>query len=113
MLDLMRTGTQLQGVVSLHGLLKPRDTGNNVTQTTTKALVLHGGSDPMVSFDDVRALNDEMQKMQADWQLHVYSNAQHAFTNPTANDQKLGTVYNKHAAEHSNFLLMRFLQEIF
>ena len=112
-LDLMRTGTQLQGVVSFHGLLKPRGTGNNVTQTNTKALVLHGGSDPMVSFNDVVALDDEMQKMQAEWQLHVYSSAQHSFTNPEANDQKLGTVYNQHAAEHSNFLLKRFLQEVF
>ncbi len=112
-LDLMRTGTQLRGVVSFHGLLKPRGTGNNVTQTDTRALVLHGGNDPMVSFDDVVALNAEMQAMHADWQLHVYSSARHSFTNPAANDHKLGTVYNKHAAEHSNFLLKRFLQEIF
>ena len=111
-LDLMRTGTSLRGVVSLHGLLTPRGT-DNVSKTDTKALVLHGGSDPMVSFDDVVAFNNEMQQMQADWQLHVYSNALHAFTNPAANDHKLGTVYNKHADEHANFLLKRFLQEVF
>ena len=111
-LDLMRTGTPLKGVVSFHGLLMPRGK-DNVAKTTTKALVLHGGNDPMVSFDDVAALNKEMQTMQAEWQLHVYSNALHAFTNPEANDEKLGTVYNKHAAEHSNLLLKRFLQEVF
>ena len=111
-LDLMRTGTQLRGVVSFHGLLMPRGK-DNVAKTNTKALVLHGGSDPMVSFNDVAALNDEMQKMQAEWQLHVYGSAQHAFTNPEAKDPKLGTIYNEHAAEHSNFLLKRFLQEIF
>ncbi len=111
-LDLMRTGAQLRGVVSFHGLLKPRGKGN-VAKIDTKALVLHGGSDPMVSFNDVVAFNDEMQKMQAEWQLHVYGTAQHAFTNPEANDQKLGTVYNEHASEHSNFLLKRFLQEVF
>lgn len=110
-LDLMRSGMQLNGVVSFHGLLTPRGK-DNVAKTNTKALVLHGGSDPMVSFDDVVSLNAEMQKMQADWQLHVYSNAQHSFTNPEANDQKLGTVYNEHADKHSNFLLKRFLQEV-
>lgn len=112
-LDLMRTGTKLQGIVSFHGLLKPLGTGDNVTQTSTKALVLHGGSDPMVGLDDVIALNAEMQKMQADWQLHVYSSAQHSFTNPAANDPKLGTVYHKRAADHANFLLKRFLREVF
>ncbi len=112
-LDLMRTGTRLRGVVSLHGLLTPRGKDNNVSQTATRALVLHGGSDPMVSLDDVVAFHGEMQKMQAEWQLHMYSDAQHAFTNPDAHDQQLGTVYNERAAAHADFLLQRFLREVF
>lgn len=110
-LDLVRTGTQLCGVVGFHSLLQPRP--RKVSTTKTKVFMLHGARDPMVSFDDVSTFNDEMQKMQADWQMHIYGNALHSFTNPQANDHKLGTVYDAQAAQHANFLLKKFLQAVF
>ena len=109
-LDLVRAGTRLGAAVSFHGLLQPR-TGN-VSKTSTKVLLLHGACDPMVSFDDVAVFNKEMQAMQADWQMHIYGTAKHAFTNPQANDHQLGTVYDEQAAKHANASLKQFLQDV-
>lgn len=110
-LDFVREGTPLRAAVSFHGLLMPR-AKDNVTKSDTSVLVLHGARDPMVDFDAVAAFNREMQDMQANWQLHVYGTAKHAFTNPQAADHELGTVYDEHADKHSNALLKMLLREV-
>ena len=58
-LDLARTGAELQGVVSFHGLLGAPD---NLTKPQIKAkiLVLHGHDDPMGPVDQVIALEQEL-----------------------------------------------------
>jgi len=61
----------------------------------------------------VRAFQDEMTQAEADWQLHIYSNTYHAFTNPEANDSKLGTIYNETADKRSWQAMLNFLDEVF
>lgn len=110
-LDLARSGAMIQGVVSFHGLLR----SNNLAKKNIKAkvLVLHGKNDPMVPQGEVVDFQEEMEKAKADWQLHIYGDTMHAFTNPEANDSSLGTMYNP-IAEKRAFLSMRsFLKEIF
>lgn len=111
-LDLARIGTDIGGVVSFHGLLGKPD---NVAGTRIKAkvLVLHGHEDPMVPVDDVIALENELTDAGADWQIHVYGNTMHAFTNPQANDPDFGTVYNADADRRSWRTLINFLDEVF
>lgn len=111
-LDLARTGVDLQGVVSFHGLLGAPD---NLAKPQIKAkiLVLHGHDDPMVPVDQVIALEQELTAAGADWQLHTYGNTVHAFTNPMANDPGFGTVYNKTADKRSWYSMTGFLDEIF
>ena len=48
----------------------------------TKLLVLHGDKDPMVSSEQILALQNEMTESEADWQFISYGNTYHAFTNP-------------------------------
>ena len=48
-----------------------------------------------------------------DWQMHVYGNTVHAFTNPTANDPNFGTVYNATADRRSWSAMKNFLAEVF
>lgn len=110
-LDLVRSGVNLRGVASFHGLLKGRQ--SSVTSTDTKILLLHGDGDPMVTFDDVSGLRQELNSLGAPWQMHVYGGVKHAFTIPSANDEKLGTVYNAQADRHSHQLLWNFLDEVF
>lgn len=109
-LDLARSGDDLAGVISLHGLLTPPSWP--VTDVKAKVLVLHGWDDPMARPDTVLALSDELSRAGADWQLVAYGNTLHAFTNPEANDRDFGTVYDADADRRSWLALRHFLAEI-
>jgi len=78
-----------------------------------KLLVLHGDKDPMVSFDQILALQNEMTESKADWQFISYGNTYHAFTNPMANDIEMGTVYNHDSDMRSWAAMSNFLEEVF
>ncbi|MEE9395536.1 MAG: dienelactone hydrolase family protein [Methylococcales bacterium] len=110
-LDLVRTGVDLQGVVSFHGLLAIPDNTQGFT-TKAKVLVLHGHDDPMASSEDVLALQNELTEAGADWQMHIYGNTMHAFTNPEASDPGFGTVYNQRADDQSWKSLQNFLDAL-
>lgn len=110
-LDLARSGTDISGVVSFHGLLMSSDISIDGIQA--KVLVLHGERDPMVPLSMVDDFQKEMTEAGADWQLHSYGNAYHAFTNKEANDPNLGTQYNENADKRSWQSMMNFFAEIF
>lgn len=111
-LDLARSGADVKGVVSFHGLLNAPD---ELTRHAIKAkiLALHGFDDPMVTPEHVMEFGDEMTAAHADWQLDMYGNTMHAFTNPEANDRDFGTVYNKIADTRSWIAMQTFFKEIF
>ena len=111
-LDLARSGADLKGVVSFHGLLGAPD-GMTGADIKAKVLVLHGHDDPMAQVDAVVALEKELTAAGADWQIHVYGNTLHAFTNPAANDPDFGTVYDATAERRSWQALRNFLGELF
>lgn len=82
-LELARSGADVQGVVSFHGGLSttlPAKAG----ELKAKVLVCHGAIDPFVPPAEVAAFEKEMQDAKADWQLVSYGNAVHSFTNPAA-----------------------------
>lgn len=111
-LDLARSGADIKGAVSFHGLLdKPEYSGTD--EINAKILVLHGYDDPMVSPEQVSEFCQEMTKANADWQVQMYGKVQHAFTNPEAHDSAMGTVYNAIAEKRSWQAMTYFLQEIF
>ena len=111
-LDLARTGAEVAGVASFHGLFSPPgNTDGN--QISAKVLVLHGWDDPMAKPDQVLALAEELSAMGADWQIHAYGDTVHAFTNPAADDPDFGTVYDADADRRSWQSLQLFLAEIF
>jgi dienelactone hydrolase len=110
-LDLARTGADLRGAVSFHGLfVSPGNTAG--TAIKAKVLVLHGHDDPMATPDAALALARELTDAGADWQIHLYGNTLHAFTNPKANDRSFGTVYDSAADRRSWRSLLDFLTEV-
>lgn len=111
-LDLARTGAEISGVVSFHGLLG-RPEGMLKQPIKAKILALHGYDDPMVPPEQVEAFCQEMTETKADWQVHMYGHTQHAFTNPNAHDQTLGTIYNQQAADRAWQTMNNFLKELF
>ena len=110
-LDLARTGIDLKGTVSFHGLLSAPTQG--ISSIKSKILALHGHDDPMVSPQDVLLFAEEMTKAKADWQMHVYGATMHGFTNPQANDPGLGTLYSQRADHRAWMAMQTFFSEIF
>ena len=79
-LDLARSGADIGGVVSFHGLYDAPAFGHD--EIRAKILVLHGWDDPLGPPDSVLALTKELTDAGADWQIHAYGHTVHAFTNP-------------------------------
>lgn len=111
-LDFARCGAGLRGVVSFHGLLIPPENIRD-PQIKAKVLVLHGHNDPMAPPEHVLALQTELTRAGADWQVHSYGHTMHAFTNPVANDPGFGTVYQADADRRSWQAMIDFFNEIF
>ena len=112
-LELARSGADINGVVTFHGGLDtptPADAKN----IKAKVLVLTGGDDGYVPPQQVNAFEDEMRKGKVDWQVVSYGNAVHGFTNPSAGtDNSKGYAYNA-AADHRSWQAMQdFFNEIF
>jgi dienelactone hydrolase len=111
-LDLARTGMDVRGVASFHGLFVPpgNTAGNKIS---AKVLALHGWDDPLAPPDQALALAKELTEAGADWQLHAFGHTLHAFTNPEAKDPANGFSYSDSATRRSWKLLVDFLAEIF
>ncbi len=79
-LELARGGRHLAAVVGFHSGLatqaKARPGG-----VRPRVLVCIGGDDPMIPPEQRREFEEEMRAAGADWQLHVYGNTVHSFTN--------------------------------
>ncbi|WP_439102150.1 dienelactone hydrolase family protein [Congregibacter sp.] len=111
-LDLARMGTDVAGVISIHGLFMPPGNTHGM-KISAKVLCLHGYDDPMADPESMLALAKELSDVGADWQVHAYGGTLHAFTNPQANNPDMGTVYHPLADARSTVAISNFLQELF
>jgi dienelactone hydrolase len=110
-LDVARTGIDIAGAVSFHGLFD--QPGWEVGRIKAKVLALHGWDDPMVTPDAVVALGNELTEAGADWQIHAYGHVGHGFTNPNAASLQIdGVFYHELAAERSWTAFVNFLEEV-
>jgi dienelactone hydrolase len=111
-LELARSGADVRAVVSFHGGLTARAPA---APGGVKAdiLVCTGALDPFVPREDRSAFEDEMTRAGASWQLEVYSNALHGFTERGTSDgdsRRPGTQYDE-AADRRSWRSMRGLLE--
>lgn len=111
-LDYARSGANVAGIVSIHGLLHPPE-HNSQNAIKAKILVMHGHEDKSVPPDTVLAFEQEMTKRSADWQMHIFGNTYHAFTNPKAQDMVAGLVYDEKANNRTWAIIRSFTDEIF
>lgn len=111
-LDLARTGADLRGAASFHGLFTPPGNLEGV-KIRAKVIAFHGWDDPMVPPADVEALGRELSAAGADWQIHAYGGVMHGFTNPAANAPESGLAYNQVAEARSWRSLVALLEECF
>jgi dienelactone hydrolase len=110
-LDLARTGSDdLKAAISFHGALTP-PRWIDQPRVKAKVLVLHGWEDPIVPLSDVLAFTSEFTALGADWQLHAYGHAQHAFTFTGANIPERGIFYDERADRRSWAAMQALLNE--
>jgi dienelactone hydrolase len=97
-LELARSGARLRAAVSFHGGLLTRAPAET-NAVSASILVCAGVADPFVTREHRQAFEDEMVRANADWQLHVYANAMHGFTE--RGTQRPGSAYQEAADERS------------
>lgn len=109
-LDLARSGADVNAVVSFHGQLTAPQNMEN-TAIKSRVLILHGYDDPLVKPEQIGQFAAEMNERNADWQIHMYGHTQHGFTNPEANDDDMGLHYNELSDHRSWESTLAFLNE--
>ncbi|MEE9347246.1 MAG: dienelactone hydrolase family protein [Robiginitomaculum sp.] len=110
-LDLARSGAPLKAAISFHGFLDaPTLPAKNIK---AKVLAAHGYDDPMVPSDQIIAFGDEMTKAGVDWQLLALGRTSHAFMVPSANDKKLGLLFNENSERRAWLAALGLLDEVF
>ena len=118
-IELLRSGVNLNGVVSFHGVLgnalgeEKANIAPNAEKLKGSLLILHGHEDPLVTQEDITAIQSEFTEAGVDWQMHIYGHTVHAFTNPQANDPGIGLVYNKETCYRSWQTMINFFKEVF
>ena len=111
-LDMARSGADVQGVISFHGLLGAADNLSGPS-ISAKVLALHGWDDPMATPENVSEFSKEMDAAGADWQLYAYGGTSHAFTNPEAQDAANGMQYRADVTRRAWAACDDFLAEVF
>jgi dienelactone hydrolase len=112
-LDLARSGAELRAVVGFHpGLTSTRPP--DATNITGKVLICVGSADPLITIEQRRAFEEEMQAAEVDWQMHVYGGAKHSFTHPLAGAAGLASLeYDPRTDERSWSAMLDLLAEAF
>ncbi|HVF18390.1 MAG TPA: dienelactone hydrolase family protein [Steroidobacteraceae bacterium] len=110
-LDLARASPKgLRGAIAVHSPLTPSDIFET-NKISASVLVLHGWADPVAPPHDVLTFAAEMSAAGADWQLHAYGHAMHAFTFVGADIPALGIKYDANAHRRSQHAIEQFLAE--
>ena len=110
-LDLARSGADLAGVASFHGLFDPP--GLTPQPIKAKVAAYHGWDDPLVPPEAVVALATELTVAGADWQIHAFGHVGHGFTNPGATGATPGIKYDETTARRAWAACDAFLEECF
>lgn len=110
-LELARSGAPVSAVASFHGLLttrRPAEPGS----MRTRIAVFTGAKDPLVPPEDIASFQAEMMRGDAHWQMTIYGQALHSFTNEDVGalgDPRMA--YDRQAHEQSWAALLGFLDD--
>jgi dienelactone hydrolase len=86
-LELAFSGAEMRAVVSFHGGLDGLQL-QDAKNAKAKILVCTGADDPLVPLSDVLALEEALRAAKvADWEVAVYGNTKHSFTDPETDER--------------------------
>jgi dienelactone hydrolase len=113
-LELARSGAELSGVVSFHGGLLPiipAEPGS----IRASVMVCAGADDPLNPPEQIAAFEEEMRAARADYQVLIYGDTLHSFTNPDADGVSMpGRMAYSPRSDRRSWLAMRqFFEEVF
>lgn len=111
-LDIARSGANLSGVVSFHGLFDAPDFNKDVT-ISTPILILHGWDDPLAKPEAVLELTKELTQKGANWEMNAYGNTGHSFTNPKANMHEKGLFFSQSSSDNAWARMESFFSKMF
>lgn len=110
-LDLARSGVDIAGVASFHGLFDPP--GLEPLPIKARVAAFHGWDDPLVPPEAVVSLGAELTAAGRDWQIHAYGHVGHGFTNPGATGSSPGIRFDEQAAHRAWRSCDDFLTDLF
>lgn len=83
-LELARGGAALRAVVGFHSGLGTAAPASDAKAIQARVLVCIGADDPMIPAEQRATFEAEMRGAGVDWQMHLYGNTVHSFTNQGA-----------------------------
>ena len=87
-LELARSGADIKAVVGFHSGLATNAAKTDAKAIKARILVCIGGDDPFIPLEQRADFEREMRDGGVNWQMNVYGNTVHSFTNPTAANAK-------------------------
>jgi dienelactone hydrolase len=103
--ELGETGVPALGVVAVHGSFRDFQP-ERAKNIRGRVLILHGAEDEVAPLAEVNKLVGDLRAAKVNWELQIYSGAQHGFTTPTNASEERADRQYKVAIE-------RFFKEIF
>ena len=104
-MELAETGVPAIGTVAVHGSFRDfqHDAAKNIKG---RVLILHGAEDMVAPLEEVNKLVGDLRAAKVNWELRIFSGAEHGFTNPTnASEERADREYK--------VAIQRFFKEIF
>lgn len=83
-LELARSGAEIKAVVGFHSGLATTAPKSDAKAIKARVLVCIGADDPMIPPAQRADFETEMRDAGVDWQMHLYGNTVHSFTNKAA-----------------------------
>lgn len=114
-LEYVRTVGGIRGAVSFHGGLELVGKEWGATSAGAKVLVLTGADDPAATASALLELQQNLTTAGIDWEVDIYSQTKHGFTNPDSDkaNRPQFAAYNAQSDRRSWAAMHRFLEEIF
>ncbi|NIC39136.1 dienelactone hydrolase family protein [Halomonas desiderata] len=106
-LEIARSGEadNVAGYTSFHGGVATPD-GQEWPEVVPPLLIAHGGADTSVTMEDVSGLVEELEAIEATYEIQIYSGAPHGFT--VFGDER----YQQRADEKSWAAFLNLLEEV-
>ncbi len=112
-LEMVRSGADLDAVVTFHGLLATKSPAKP-GQVKARILVFTGDEDPMVPAAQVAAFETEMKNANITYRVVHFPNARHAFTNPDAAKAGMDALHYDRSADRESWTkTLAFLKDVF